>query len=94
MTVVFEHSGFPGPYPDLGEAIAGASMEKEAMNGTANAPAAATPLSRVRLLGGSRSRFPSGFSVLTCTSSPLRWGQPSDGRRSGSRIGGPARYHD
>jgi hypothetical protein len=61
---MFEHSMF-GPCGRSGEANAGASMEKEAMNGTAKAPAAATAFSIVRRLGRADSKFSPGFSVLT-----------------------------
>lgn len=68
---MFEQAVMFGPCGRDGEAIAGASIEKEAMNGTAKAPAAATPLSSVRLLGATRSRLSLEFSMLTNTSSPL-----------------------
>jgi hypothetical protein len=63
--VWFEHHGvaFEQGGGVRSEAIAGASMEKEAISGTAKAPPAATAFSRVRLLGGRRSR--SELSVLT-----------------------------
>ncbi len=73
---MFEHHMFGACGRD-GEAIAGASMEKEAMNGTANAPAAAAPLSRARLLGARGPRSSPEFSTLTCISSPLACGKRS-----------------
>jgi hypothetical protein len=72
---MFEHDMFDdhmfGACGRVGEAIAGASMEKEAISGTAKAPAAAAPLSRVRLLGERGSRSSPEFSVLTYISSPF-----------------------
>jgi hypothetical protein len=72
---MFEHHMFVeymfGACGRDGEAIAGASMEKDAMNGTANAPAAAAPLSRARLLGARGPRSSPESSTLTCISSPF-----------------------